>query len=110
MESFRQPENSGEREPITRELVIALMKEKGFEESRALRTEWAKQQEEQYEKQNSLESNILMAIDMALLYEETGNTDLALEDLNDARDMAYAMNLQELQATIEEHLERVKRS
>lgn len=70
--------------------------------------EWTMQNEAEANEKNTARANIECALKSALLYEEIGDTEYAIECLYDCLDAAKQSGEEEIRREIGEHLDRLE--
>ena len=107
MEDFPTLQNNQEK--IEKAKVLELLRVNGYEhpETKEAVTKWTEQQEAIVTKENTGHARIAFEIERADLYLATGDTDGALECLEDARVQAHYENEDELYDQIMKKMDEV---
>lgn len=102
------PENNQEK--IEKGKVLEMLRANGFEhpETREMVIKWTEQQEALVEKENTSRAGILFNIDRADLYVAVGDTNGALECLEDARMQAHQENEEEIYNQIMKKMDAIE--
>lgn len=108
METFTNPENSQEK--IEKGKVLELLRVNGYEhpETKEAVIRWTEQQEALVTKENTCRARIAFEIERSDLYIAIGDTEGALECLEDARVQAHHENEPELYSQIMKKMDEVE--